>query len=40
MLKLEGDAAAAPGKADSGTRRTMEQAFDVFGRDVVEITDD
>ena len=40
MLKLEGDTAAAPGKADSGTRRTMEQAFDVFGRDVVEITDD
>ena len=40
LLKLEGEAAPAAGKASTGTRRTMEQAFDVFGRDVVEITDD
>ena len=40
LLKLEGETAPAAGKTSSGTRRTMEQAFDVFGRDVVEITDD
>ncbi|MDO4355581.1 MAG: DNA polymerase III subunit gamma/tau [Clostridia bacterium] len=40
LLRLEGDASAAPGKASSTARRTMEQAFDVFGRDVVEISDD
>jgi hypothetical protein len=40
ILKLEGDAAAAPGKADAAARKVMDQAFDVFGRDMVEITDD
>ena len=39
LLKLEGDTAAAPGKTDAGARKVMEQAFDVFGRDMVEITD-
>ena len=40
ILKLEGEATPAAGKVDSGTRKTMEQAFEVFGRDVVEVTDD
>lgn len=40
ILKLEGDTAAAPGKADAAARKVLDQAFDVFGRDMVEITDD
>ena len=40
LMKLEGDASAAPGRASTAARRTLEQAFDVFGRDKVEISDD
>ena len=40
VLRQEGDAAPlAPGTASAEARRRIEQSYDVFGRDKIEITD-